>query len=202
MAPSANPIVPRWEWRCFAHALAAVAQSAAIPADAKPRESDEIYLLDMRGPQNAKIRDDVLDIKILHQTDADGLELWEPVFKASFPLSAADVAAAFVVWELPPTALPRANYTIGQFLDEVVPLQTDLRVVRVHKSRRGFTFAGCIAELAKLTVDATTIDSFSLEHENPATVVAAVRKLGLDPKGNTNYPLGLKRLLGLEGRGG
>ncbi len=195
-----NQIVPRWEWRSLASSFAAVAQSAAMPADLKPRESDEIYLLDLRGTQNAKIRDGILDIKLLRRTDADGLELWEPIFKASFPLSASDIAAASAVWQRQARALPRASYTIQQFIDEVVPLESDLHVVRVHKSRRGFTFAGCIAEWARLTVESQTLESFSIEHEDPKTVVAALRKLGLDAHGNTNYPRGLKRALGLERR--
>ena len=197
---NATRIVPRWEWRCFAPSLAAVAQSAGMPADARSRESDEIYLLDMRGTQNTKIRDGILDIKLLRQTDSDGLELWEPVFKATFPVSLSDITTASAVWERPSKALFRASYTIQQFIAEVIPLYSDLHIVRVHKSRRGFVFAGCIAELARLTVDSRTIESFSLEHEDPKIVVAALRKLGLDGRGNTNYSLGLKRVLGLEPR--
>lgn len=194
---NATIIVPRWEWRCFADSLASVAAAAAIPGDAAPRESDEIYLLDPRGTQNAKIRDDVLDIKQLHQTDADGLELWEPVFKARFPLSRSDLASASAIWALPLERTARETYTIRQFLDEVIALRPDLRVVRVHKSRRGFTFGGCIAELAKLVVESAMLESFSLEHEDRTRILAALRQLGLDGRANTNYPLGLKRAVGL-----
>jgi hypothetical protein len=195
---SATAIVPRWEWRCFAPSLAAIAQAAAMPSGAAPRESDEIYLLDQRGMQNAKIRDDVLDIKQLHQTDADGLELWEPVFKARFPLSRSDLASASAIWALPLEDMARETYTIRQFLDEVISVRSDLRVARVHKSRCSFVFGGCIAELVRLTVESRTLESFSLEHEDPRRILAALRKLGLDGHANTNYPLGLKRALGLE----
>ena len=164
---------------------------------AAPRESDEIYLLDP-GESERQIRDEVLDIKQLHQTDADGLELWEPVFKARFPLSRSDLASASAIWALPLETMAREAYTIQQFLDEVISLRSDLRVARVHKSRRSFTFGGCIAELVRLTVESRTLESFSLEHEDPKRILAALRKLGLDGHANTNYPLGLKRALGLE----
>ncbi|MGP8119736.1 MAG: hypothetical protein ACLP8B_04340 [Xanthobacteraceae bacterium] len=199
-----DKIVPRWEWRCFAPSLATLAEAAAIPRDAAPRDSDEIYLLDPTASDNAKIRGGVLDIKRLRQVDADGLELWEPVFKAGFPLSRSDLAAAFAAWPLSPLALRRETYTIAQFIEQLASLRADLRVVPVHKSRRAFTFAGCSAELVRLAADSRTLESFALEHEDPARVGAALRALGLDAHANTSYSLGLGRALGIErhGRGG
>lgn len=190
-------IVPRWEWRCFAPVLAPLAQAAGVPANTAPRESDEIYLLELARPENAKIRDGVLDIKRLRQVDADGLELWEPVFKGRFPLSRSDLTAAFEAWGLH-AAAPREAYTIDQLLDEVIRPRPDFHVVRVHKSRRGFMFAGCIAEFVHLTAESLVLESFSLEHEDRTLILAALHRLGLDSHGNTSYPLGLKRALGLE----
>jgi exopolyphosphatase/guanosine-5'-triphosphate,3'-diphosphate pyrophosphatase len=194
---SASKIVPRWEWRCFAPSLATIAQAVAIPSEAASRESDEIYVLDPRGTENAKIREEVLDIKRLRQIDADGLELWEPVFQARFPLSRSDLAAASAVWPLPLESLRRETYTIEQFIEEVISLRADLHVVLVHKSRRAFTFAGCIAELVRVAVESRTLESFSLEHEDPTRILAALLTLGLDGHANTNYSLGLRRALGV-----
>jgi hypothetical protein len=193
----ARKIVLRWEWRCFAPSLATIAQAVAIPSDVASRESDEIYLLGRGGAANVKIRDGVLDIKRLRQIDADGLELWEPAFKAHFPLGRSDLAAASAVWPLPLETLARQTYTIEEFIEELILLRADLRAVRVHKSRRAFTFAGCIAELVRLAVDSRTLESFSLEHEDPKRILAALLKLGFDGHANTNYSLGLRRVLGL-----
>jgi len=195
---SANKVELRWEWRCFAPSLAAIAQAVAIPGDAASRESDEIYLLDPKGTENAKIRNGVLDIKRLRQIDADGLELWEPVLKARFPLSRSDLAAASAVWPLPLETMPCATYTIEQFIEGLISLRADLRVVRVHKSRRAFTFSGCIAELVRIDVESRALESFSLEHEDPKRILAALRALGLDGHANTNYSRALRRALGLE----
>jgi hypothetical protein len=95
------------------------------------------------------------------------------VFKARFPLSRSDLAAASAVWPLPLETLPRETYTIEQFIEKVISLRADLHVVRVHKSRRVFTFAGCITELVRLTVESRTLECFSLEHENPERIRAA-----------------------------
>jgi hypothetical protein len=68
--------------------LAALGRAIGPLADVAPRYSSEIYILSLHGPQqNAKLRDGLTDIKRLQQVDDDGLELWEPVFKAKFPLS-------------------------------------------------------------------------------------------------------------------
>ena len=195
---SANKIVLRWEWRFFAPSLATIAQAVAIPSDAASRESDRSMYSTPRGTENAKIRDGVLDIKRLRQIDADGLELWEPVFKARFPLSRSDLAAASAVWSLPLETLPRETYTIEQFIEGLISLRADLHVVRVHKSRRAFTFSGCLAELVRLDVESRMLESFSLEHEDPKRILAALLALGLDGHANTNYSLGLRRALGLK----
>lgn len=196
---STTPIVPRWEWRCFAPSLTTLAQAAALPADAAPRDSDETYVLDLSGrlAQNVKVRDEMLDVKRLLRIDAAGLELWEPVLKARFPLGRKDVAAAFGPC-LPPVGLTRDAYTLERLIEDIVAPQPALRVVELHKSRRAFSFAGCLAELAQITARSVSLESFALEHEDAQRLLAALQTLGLDSHANTNYILGLKRALGLE----
>jgi len=197
---STTTVIPRWEWRCFAPSLTTLGHAASIPVDAAPRESDETYILDLTGriSQNVKIRDGVLDVKRLLQIDSEGLELWAPVLKARFPLSRKDIAAVFAPWMPPPAALTRESYTFEQLVEDIVEPRPALRVVVVHKVRRGFTFAGCLAELAQIRAESVSIQSFSLEHEDSKRLLAALQALGLDARANTNYLLGLKRALGLE----
>jgi len=192
-------IVPRWEWRCFAPSLGKLEQAIALPSDITPCESDETYILNLTGPisDNVKIRDGILDVKRLHQTDADGLELWEPVFKAHFPLDRNAVATAFAAWVPDPAALPRDSFTLEQLISDIVAPQPALRAIGVHKSRRSFIYDGCLAEFVALKVESVTSRSFSLEHEDPRRILAALRVLELDGHANTNYPRGLKRALGL-----
>jgi hypothetical protein len=178
--------------------LAARERAIGPLADVAPRNSSEIYILSLHGPQNAKLRDGLIDIKRLQQVDDDGLELWEPVFKAKFPLGRCDIAVAFSEWHLPLPALSRDSYTIEEFFNSLIAAQPALRVARVDKSRRGFDFQGCIAEFVRLSVESRSLQSFSLEHEDRSLILAALEQLGLDSHANTSYPLGLKRALGLD----
>ncbi len=49
------------------------------------QESDELYLIAAAG-DNVKVRDALMDIKVLRAVNEDGLEQWTPVMKAEFPL--------------------------------------------------------------------------------------------------------------------
>ena len=100
-------IVPRWEWRTFgAHFGIAETRFAQLTPGAV-QESDELYFLGGSGA-NVKVRDDLLDIKVLREVSAEGLERWEPVMKQPFPLSAADAAKVFASLGL---AAPRSPGT-------------------------------------------------------------------------------------------
>jgi exopolyphosphatase / guanosine-5'-triphosphate,3'-diphosphate pyrophosphatase len=83
------------------------------------RESDELYFLGGSGA-NVKVRDDLMDIKILREVSAEGLERWEPVMKQPFPLPAAEATKVFASLGLAAPRLPRGAYTLEQFVGEIV----------------------------------------------------------------------------------
>ena len=85
-----NQIIPRWEWRTFGDHFGAAEAAFAALEPTGVQESDETYFL---APQaNVKMRFDLIDIKLLREVDADGLERWEPVLKAQFPISADEAS--------------------------------------------------------------------------------------------------------------
>src|SRR6478609_1923585 len=90
----------RWEWRSFGQRFGAAETYLAQLTPSGVQESDEVYLLASHG-DNVKIRDDLMDVKVLNEVDADGLEQWEPVMKAGFPLSAADAAKVLAAMHSP-----------------------------------------------------------------------------------------------------
>lgn len=186
---------PRWEWRTFGPSLSSLAAKIGLAAQIAPRQSDEIYLLNFATPHSAKIRGAMLDVKRLEQVDSNGLELWNPAFKAAFPLSAPMLQSAFSALDLPFPASQRGAYALDEFLKEVVDRSTALRAIRVNKARRRFAFCGCAAEFTHLRIAAVAQDSFCVENEEPTRVLAALRELGLDPHANISFPEGLKRAL-------
>jgi exopolyphosphatase/guanosine-5'-triphosphate,3'-diphosphate pyrophosphatase len=188
-------ITPRWEWRSFGRRFGrAETLLAGLEAEGV-QESDEIYLLAATG-SNVKIRDALLDIKLLRKVDATGLEQWMPVTKARFPLSAATVAEVFKALDVPAPPLARGDYTLEQFLTELVGRHAAVRAVKVHKRRVRYTVGGCMAELAEVEVDGRKTRTIAIENEDADAVLAAVRSLGLAGRANTNYLRGLAAIAG------
>ena len=66
----------------------------------------------------------------------------------------------------------------------------DATAARVHKTRRRFTGAGCIAELTTLTVGAHTVDTIAIESEDAAAVAALVARLGFALQPNMSMARG------------
>lgn len=142
------------------------------------------------------MRGGLLDLKELQRVDEDGLEQWEPVLKAAFPVAASDVRsvlAALVIEHAP----ERAEYTLEQLLGELVDPRPELLAADVHKRRRHVTVGGAMAELSELSTDRGVLRTIAVESEDPALVTAAVRELGLDLRPNVSVPRGLKELVAL-----
>ena len=110
-------IVPRWEWRIFADAFGGANDSLRRRAEGAPRESDELYFLTPSG-ENVKVRDDLMDVKVLRDVNAEGLEQWYPVMKAGFPLPAAEVKKVLEALHVQAPALKRSQYTLDEFASE------------------------------------------------------------------------------------
>ncbi len=193
-------IKARWEWRSFGQRFgAAETRLAALPAQGV-QESDEIYLLSSGGG-NVKVRAALMDIKVLKQVNADGLEQWTPVMKAEFPIGVADVTRVFESLSLPVPSLARANYTLDAFIDAFAAPGAAIRAVTVHKRRVRYTVGGCMAELSDVVADGKPTRTIAVEAEDAQAVMHAVRELGLGGYVNTSYPKGLKALVdGAPGR--
>lgn len=79
-----SEIIPRWEWRCFGQQFGDAETCLIAHGLDKLQYSDEIYLLSLVSDANVKIRDGLMDVKQLEQTDTHGFELWRPVLKDAF----------------------------------------------------------------------------------------------------------------------
>jgi len=190
-------IIPRWEWRTFGDNFAGSANPFAAFKAGDTQGSDEIYFLSPVNSENVKVRDSLMDIKKFQLANPDGLELWKPVLKQSFPFPAADVSKVFDLLGVAPPKLSRTEYTLDQFIQELITPVPGMRVVKVHKTRTRYTVDGCMAELAEVVADGKRTHTIAMELEDPAQVIATVRKLNLDSYENISYPRGLKRLVGM-----
>jgi exopolyphosphatase / guanosine-5'-triphosphate,3'-diphosphate pyrophosphatase len=195
--PPPPAIIPRWEWRTFGRDFTDAHASIEELVPSGTEESDELYLLSPDG-ENVKIRDGLLDIKVLREVDRAGLQRWEPVLKAPFPLSPADVATTFEALRQPHPPLTREAYTLEQFVAELIEPSPVLRAVPVHKRRTRYTIHGCKGELSDIEVDGASTRTIAIELEDQAAVLAAVEALGLRDLVNTSFPAGLRALVDHE----
>jgi len=187
-------IVPRWEWRTFGWDFGPAEDVFIAWAPEQVKESDEIYLV-APGGENVKVRDDLLEIKALLEVNDEGLERWEPVMKAPFPLSTEVAARVFQALGRPVPAFTADAYPLEEFLRELIEANAFARIVRVHKRRVKYMVGGCTAEVSEVQADGKTWRTVAIESEDPAAVIAAVRDVGLGGWANTSYPKVLRRLV-------
>ena len=195
MTTAGPGIVPRWEWRTFGD-LGPVHDEIAALVTGETQVSDELYVLSVHRDASVKVRDGLLDVKLLDAVGEDGLELWHPTLKAPFPVARDAVAELFEALGVAVPELRRDTYDLVQLREELVRLHADVRVAEVHKRRVRSTVDGCMVELTGFRVDGTPTPTVAVESPDPALVSATVRRLGLAGRRNTCVARGLKVALG------
>src|SRR5262245_15832931 len=190
----------RWEWRTFGESFGDAEDRLRAGSPGRVQESNEVYLLSLESDASVKVRDGLMDVKLLERVNEQGLEQWKPALKAAFPLSAADADAVLAALGVPGPASARSDYTLDQLLAGLVQPNPELRVVDVHKVREHYMVGGCMAELSEVRTDQGSRRTIAVESVDPARVSAAVRELGLDSRPNVNVPRALKALVGLGAR--
>ena len=193
-----SALVPRWEWRGFGDELRAVESIFGRESSKQVVESDEVYVLSVRGTDGVKVRDELMDVKHLLEVNDDGLEQWVPVMKTGFPVSATDVGSVLRALRVDAQSsrLSRAAYTLPEFLDEVVGPHPDLLAVEVHKRRERYTVGGCMAEVSEISTGRGSTHTVAIESEDAKRVIQTVRDVGLASRPNVSLVRGLKAMVG------
>ncbi|MCP4546233.1 MAG: hypothetical protein GY835_07185 [bacterium] len=186
---------PRWEYRVFGRILPRVAEMLRGQRVTRLIDSREIYIVSRYSEQNVKIREGRLDLKVLHETDTAGLELWLPELKAEFPVSPEEVGVILTTLGVEVFDKPECNCELSSFLSRYVEPHEGLQAVEVSKRRFGYLINGCIVERAELTVSDALLETAAVEQEDPALVMATARTLGIAGQPNLNYIQALKGLL-------
>jgi exopolyphosphatase/guanosine-5'-triphosphate,3'-diphosphate pyrophosphatase len=182
-------IIPRWEWRTFGSSFGVAEERFAALESTGIQESDELYLVSATDA-NVKVRDDLMDVKVLVETNADGLEQWRPIMKAEFPVGATDIARIFDSLGRSAPSLARDSYSLDEFNAELAPA-AGLRPINVHKRRVRYRVGGCTSEVTDTIADGVPTRTIAIESEDAAAVVAAVASMGLSAYVNTSYGKGL-----------
>ena len=188
-------ITPRWEWRTFGTSFGPADERFDALESSPVHVSDEVYFL-APGGDIVKIRDGLLDIKTLQAVHAEGsLEQWIPVLKAEFPLNPEAIAAAASALRRSPVEAPAEVATVDDLTRVLATPDSGVLAIPVTKHRYRYTVGGAMAERSEVEVGGRKRWTIAVEHEDPATVNAAVRELGLGSFLNTNYAAGLPAIL-------
>ena len=195
-----SEIKPRFEFRTFAQNFGIVINKMRkiSPLD-KIRESSEIYIMSAGNSENnTKVRDDLMDIKVFVTKDR-GLEQWNPRMKGSFPMKAAVIRdEVFPAFGVTVPDFKREEYTLAQFIGEIIRPHKDLVPVSVFKRRYGFMVNNCITEYAELLINGAAIQTVAVESVSVEDILKAKEMLALNDYENINYLHAIKRIIGME----
>ena len=133
-----------------------------------------------------------MDIKTLQQVDADGLEQWQPVLKAPFPLSADQLAAVCRALDI--AAPPETGDCDLEALLRRVDDNPGTWAVYVDKVRDQYDLEGCTVELSDVTFDGKTFRTLAAEDPDPLRVKDTVARLGLQGRENISYVEAIRRI--------
>jgi hypothetical protein len=188
--------LPRFEFRVWGHELSAACDRLRQLAEpAATLESRELYVVaEGCDDTNAKIRNEVLDVKILQRV-VDRCEQWQPWIKAGFP-----IAGSLLGEEL----LPRLGVTdlsiereVAATSELIALLQNHPRigVARVSKQRTKYIIPGCLAEQAIVTIDGHRLETVAIESADVGALGELRSALGLESFENVSYPRAIKLTL-------
>ena len=193
---------PRFEFRSFGQDFSVVAARMArlsmpVPEKLWERHSDETYIMSRSNDiNNTKIRDGKMDIKTYVQT-VDGLEQWNPLIKAEFPVSRKtleeDVSPAFKV--IMPK-LEQEHYSYEEFI-AMIGAHAELQAVKVHKQRFAYSVNGTLCEVATVLINGARVSTINSESTEIEDIKKTLADLGVGDVENINYLQAIKRVIGM-----
>ncbi|MGA9566974.1 MAG: hypothetical protein WBS19_15730, partial [Candidatus Korobacteraceae bacterium] len=113
-----------------------------------------------------------------------------------FPLTrAAMLDQVFPSLEVAAPSLGKAEYSMEEFLEQVIRPEPGIAIVEVTKTRYQFGIGVCSAEYAAVTINGVPRDTVAVESVDPDAVLQWVQKLGINET-NVSYIREIKRVLG------
>ena len=191
---------PRFEFRtfgqCFKNAEKRMARlSVPVPEKVWERQSEEIYIMSRTNDiNNTKIRDGKMDIKTYVQT-VSGLEQWNPLMKAEFPITAEILEKeVFPAFQVKMPKLTQVQYSFDEFM-AMVDEHPDLQAVRVHKQRFGYMVNNTICEVGNVLINGAKVVTINSESTEVDDILKTIRDIGLEGVENINYLQAIKRVI-------
>ncbi|WP_198265226.1 hypothetical protein [sulfur-oxidizing endosymbiont of Gigantopelta aegis] len=193
---------PRFEFRSFGQDFSTQSArmarlSSPIPEKLWERSSDEIYIMSrMNNVNNTKVRDGKMDIKTYVQT-VDGLEQWNPLMKAEFPI-AHDILekSVFPAFQVEMPQLEQERYSYEEFM-AIINAHPDLQAVKVHKQRFAYMVNDTICETGNILFNGAKVSTINSESTEIDAIKKTLSDTGLENIENINYLQAIKRVIGM-----
>ncbi len=188
-------MTPRYEYRVWAPDLTELAGRLATHCTPLGvRVSEETYLVLARTDLNIKIRAETLDIKRLVRVQR-GFQLWTPILKEAFPLTASSAAEAMGYLAATRSADEHAPLDMDEFLARAE--ETGTAMATVTKHRHGYVLEDCILEFTEVTINGLGLHSVAVESEDLDSALAVADRLGIIEHSNESYQRAIRRALGM-----
>jgi hypothetical protein len=188
--------IARFEFRLFGNDLKDEFQRVVSELKAMPigiTTSTETYIASRFTINSiAKITDEGIDVKTLERRSGV-LELWQPYFKATLPVSSADFSDHIAAQLGANIDLPEGLLSRSDILDLCAD-QPGLAPIEVTKARERLSIQEGFAEIVDLSIAGTQAQSIAFESRNEAVVSGVLKKLRIAEPLNENYPAYLQRL--------
>ena len=156
----------------------------------------ETYILSRHtNNANVKVRDGLLDIKVKSGDTPQGYEIFQPIGKFQFPVTAEQLRTITAALSVPWTE-DRPTWTYDEFC-EVARRHPDLALVHVEKIRHGFTVDGVMCEYAQVWFNGALVETACVEGEDHGQMASVIESLGLSGASNVNYLKAAKQVVGM-----
>lgn len=179
----------------FGHAEIAILKMAE---NTTPQESVDYYILSETNEVfNVLIRNAKLVVKELIAVEQN-LEKWNVNNKEVFPLKKTFIENVFYpCMGLEAPSLEKYQYTLPEFIDEIINRDPDLKLVEVYKKKREFNFNNCNCEYTEVLVNSAYIKTINIESETTQHVLNLLNYFQIDASlPGKSYLTKIKEIIG------
>lgn len=193
---AAQTDTPRWTWQSFDQRPW---HWHAVLRDARPRGwgrmRSETFLLTRHTTDIVKLQRDRVDVKRRVARDPAGLEAWQTVWRAAFPLGAGEIAQLCISWGCAAVAPLPSAATLDDLHAFVARCTPSVRVLPSRSWRREYSLGGCRLRRATMLVAGSVLEMLALDHDDRDALHQTLQALRLADEENTSCLAVLRRQL-------